>query len=65
MNLKVFDILGKEISTLVNSKQNEGEYRINFNGRGLNSGVYFYKLEIYDAKTNHIYSDTKKMLLIR
>lgn len=56
--LKVYDILGKEIITLVNRKQQAGKYEISFDAKNLPSGVYFYKLK---TKDNSI---TKKMLLL-
>ena len=59
VNLKIFDILGREISTLVNKEQNGGTYEVDFNGSGLASGVYFYRL------TTEKFTDTKKMVLIR
>jgi len=59
VDLKVYDVLGREVTVLVNSEQSAGIYRVNFNADGLNSGVYFYTL-----KTNN-YSQTKKMLLVR
>ncbi|MBK8553736.1 MAG: T9SS type A sorting domain-containing protein [Ignavibacteria bacterium] len=45
VKLVVYNNLGKEIITLVNEKQNAGSYAVDFNGEGLPSGVYFYKLE--------------------
>ncbi|HMS64356.1 MAG TPA: T9SS type A sorting domain-containing protein, partial [Ignavibacteria bacterium] len=57
--LKVFDMLGKEVMSLVNEKQNAGNYSVNFNGSNLSSGLYYYKLESGN------YSGTKKMLLIK
>ena len=59
VTLKVFDILGKEIATLVNEKQNSGTYESTFDARGLTSGVYFYRLTAGD------FSETKKMLMIK
>ncbi len=59
VSLKVFDILGREVSTLVNQKQSKGEYTIKFNASNLNSGVYFHTIS---AGT---YKDTKKMLLTK
>ena len=44
VTLKVYDMLGREISTLVNEEKNEGNYEINFNASNLSSGVYFYKM---------------------
>ncbi len=59
VQLKIYDILGREIATLVNEKQNSGNYKINFNAIELSSGIYFYQI-----KTNN-FSKTKKMILLR
>jgi hypothetical protein len=60
--LKVYDLLGKEISVLVNENKSEGEYRITFSSnnyeRTLSSGIYFYRLTIGN------FSETKKMVLL-
>ncbi len=57
--LKVFDILGSEVSTLVDEFQNEGRFEVNFNASNLASGVYVYRLQ-----TNE-FVDVKKMVLLR
>lgn len=59
VTLKVYDILGKEIATLVNEKQSPGTYEVKFDGSGLSSGMYFYKLEAGDFK------EVKKMLMLK
>lgn len=59
VTLKVYDILGKEVATLVNEVKNAGSYSVDFSASGFTSGVYFYKLE-----SNGI-SDIKKMMLIK
>lgn len=59
VKLKIFDILGKEIETLVNEKQSPGTYEATFDASKYPSGVYFYKLETEN------YSETKKMVLIK
>jgi hypothetical protein len=59
VTLKVFDILGREISILVNEEKSAGTYQVNFSSNGLSSGIYFYTL------TSHNYSKTKKMVLLR
>jgi len=59
VRLKVFDILGNEISTLVNEYQNKGNYKVDFNGKNLSSGTYFYRLNVNGRIL------TKKLLLIR
>ena len=57
--LKVYNILGKEISTLINQRQNSGNYQITFDAKDLPSGIYFYKLQVND------FTDIKKMVLIK
>jgi hypothetical protein len=42
--LKVYDISGREVQTLVNESLQPGTYEVTFDGSGLNSGVYFYRL---------------------
>lgn len=44
ISLKVYDILGREVITLVDSKQEAGYYEIKFNGKNLSSGIYIYRL---------------------
>ncbi|MFA5012705.1 MAG: T9SS type A sorting domain-containing protein [Ignavibacteria bacterium] len=57
--LKVFDITGKEVATLVNERLQPGTYETTFDGSGLNSGVYFYRL------TTDGFAETKRMVLIK
>jgi len=57
--LKVYDILGNEIATLVNEEKPAGTYEVNFDAAGLASGIYLYKL----ISAN--YTETKKMILLR
>lgn len=67
VNLKIYNTLGQEVETLVNSYQNRGEYSINFNAQNLSSGLYFYRLHV-DVKSlnqGQNYTETKKMLLVR
>ncbi len=67
VKLTVYDILGKEITVLVNEKQIAGKYSVEWDGTNYPSGVYFYKLTVSDASTplSIIYSETKKMVLIK
>ena len=58
VTLKVYDVLGRKVKTLVNSYQSAGEHFVKFDGRGLASGVYFYSLTAGD------FSQTKKMILL-
>lgn len=59
IQIKVFDILGSEMETLVNEKLKAGTYQVNFDGSKYSSGVYFYKLIAGDV------SETKKMVLVK
>lgn len=59
VSLKIFDVLGNEILTLVDKEQVAGRYTINFNGSKLSSGLYFYKLSAFGL------IQTKNMLLIK
>lgn len=59
VSLKVYNILGKEIATLVNDVRGAGIHEVNFDGTGLASGVYFYTLQAGK------FSQTNKMILIK
>jgi len=66
VKLAVFDITGKEITLLVDEIQNAGIYRTDFSSKYLSSGIYFYRLIVINKKnTKEVYSETKKMLLIK
>jgi hypothetical protein len=60
VKLSVYNILGTEIATLVNEKQNHGKHSVTFNASNLSSGIYFYELNI-----NGITVDKKRMLLVK
>ncbi len=57
--MKIFDMMGREVASLVNEVQTAGYYSINYNASSLSSGVYFYKLETGN------FTNVKKMTLIR
>jgi hypothetical protein len=59
VTLKVYDILGKEVTTLVNEYQQAGSFDVVFNGSNLSSGVYYYQLKAGN------FVSTKKMILLR
>ena len=59
MTLTVFDILGCEVSVLVNERRNAGVYEVKFDGSNPASGVYFYRLQAGD------YLATKQLLLLK
>ncbi len=60
ISIKIYNTLGREVSTIVNERQNAGSYSVTFNGGGLSSGVYFYSMV---ADGNFIM--TKRMLLLK
>jgi hypothetical protein len=57
--LQVFDVLGRNVATLVNDTQQPGRYSISFNASSLPSGLYFYQL-----RTGTV-SETKRMMLLK
>ena len=61
VTLKVYDVLGKEVATLVNTMQNAGRYTLNFSTSqyGMSSGIYFYRLNAGN------YSELKKMVVLK
>ena len=67
VSLKVYDVLGSEVVTLVNERKNAGTYRVEFDGSNLSSGVYFYKLvvSLSNPLASEDYTAVKRMVLIR
>jgi hypothetical protein len=61
VTIKVYDIMGKEVATLVNEKQHAGNYTVQFNAAkyGCNPGIYFYQI-----KTGQ-FLERKKFILLR
>ncbi len=59
VTLKIYDILGSEIATLVNEQKSAGKYEVNFNASSLSSGVYIYKIQ------SGSFTNSKKMLLLK
>ena len=59
VTLKVFDILGREVETLVNMVQAPGQYTVTFNAQSLASGIYFYQIN------SGSFTATKKLLLLK
>ncbi len=57
--LKVYDILGNEVATVINEVQSSGEHEVEFEADGLASGIYIYRLQTAE------FTDTKKMILLR
>jgi hypothetical protein len=59
VSLKIYDMLGRKVKTLINRMMSSGIHGINFNAKSLPSGVYFYSLKVNN------YTETKKMILLR
>jgi glycosidase len=59
VTIKVFDILGREVTTLVNKQMAKGRYNVSMNGSNLSSGIYFYTMQAGN------YFDTKKLVLLK
>ncbi len=59
VSLKIYDILGREVATLINQFQTQGTYTVNFDASKLSSGVYFYKIE------SGSFQNVKKMMLLK
>lgn len=59
ISLKIYDILGREITTLVNEEKHAGNYTVNFDGNNLSSGIYFYRIKAGS------FIQAKKMILTK
>ncbi len=59
VQLKIFDVLGKEVATLINTEMSPGKHEIEFNGSSLSSGIYLYQIKA------GIYNQVRKMLLVK
>jgi photosystem II stability/assembly factor-like uncharacterized protein len=67
VKLLIFDVLGREIATLINEQLQPGTYETEWDASNLASGIYFYKLVVSDASTplSITYSETRKMVLVK
>ena len=59
VTIKVYDILGREIKTIINEEKSTGNYSIQFNGNSLPSGIYFYRMQAGS------FAETKKLILMK
>jgi hypothetical protein len=59
VTLKIYDILGSEVATLVNEQKPAGKYEVNFNARSLASGIYIYKIQAGE------FTASKKLMLLK
>jgi len=59
VSLRVYDVLGREVATLVNTDQSAGRYTVTIDASSLTSGVYYYRFSAGD------FTDVKKLVLIK
>jgi len=59
VQIKVFDVLGNEVATMVNEQKQAGTYKVELNATGLLSGIYFYRIQAGS------FIETKKRMLIK
>ncbi len=66
VKMNVYNLLGQEVGTLVNSEQKAGTYEIEFDASQLSSGIYFYRINAFDPLNGKLlFSDMKKAILIK
>ena len=67
ISLVVYDVLGREIQTLINEEKYPGNYTVQFDGSDLSNGVYFYVMKADNPSTNsgQSFIDTKKLVLLK
>ena len=70
VSIKIFDVLGNEITSLVNEEKTAGSYEVEFNSnfgsvRNMASGIYFYRLQIYASGVAEDFTQIKKMILLK
>ncbi len=70
VTIKIYDLLGNEIATLVNKDLPAGRYETTFGfdeagNQTISSGVYFYSIKALEAESGFIYTETRKMVLLR
>ncbi len=64
VSLKIFDVLGQEVASLINQDLTAGVHNYDFNATGINSGVYFYRIEATGVNGTK-FVDVKKMILTK
>ncbi|HMS66256.1 MAG TPA: T9SS type A sorting domain-containing protein [Ignavibacteria bacterium] len=67
VELSVYDITGKKVSTIINDIKEEGQYYINFDAGSVTSGVYFYtmKAQTFNSSESQLFTMTRKMLVLK
>jgi hypothetical protein len=64
VTMKIFNMLGQELATLVNEQQVPGYYEVRWNARGYSSGIYFYQMSVSNG-SNKAFHEIKKMVLMK
>ncbi|MBI1937530.1 MAG: T9SS type A sorting domain-containing protein [Ignavibacteriales bacterium] len=65
VTVKIYDLLGREVTTLVSKEQTPGNYEIEFNAKNLSSGIYIYSIRVYSPGRAGNFVDNKKMALVK
>ncbi|MEO8665130.1 MAG: choice-of-anchor V domain-containing protein [Ignavibacteria bacterium] len=65
VTLKIYDSIGREVAVIVNSDLNSGTYKYEFNSSGMASGIYFYQMTVSNGKSEEIYREKKKMIILK
>jgi hypothetical protein len=66
VSLKIFDLLGRNVATLVSEEMLAGHYSQQWSAANLSSGIYFYRLQVYsDAVGAGSFTETKKLILLK
>jgi photosystem II stability/assembly factor-like uncharacterized protein len=63
VSIKIFDVAGREVATLVNGHKTAGTYEVSFDASALSTGVYFYRIDAEGSTGS--FTDTKKMILVK
>jgi N-acetylmuramoyl-L-alanine amidase len=65
VSLKIYDMLGREVSTLIDEEKAPGNYEVKFNAKNLASGVYIYRLQSGDSHSGEVFIQSKKLILLK
>jgi photosystem II stability/assembly factor-like uncharacterized protein len=65
VELKIYDISGKEVFNLVSKEQGTGDYKKSIDFKSKTSGIYFYRIIVMDNSLNTVFTETKRMLFLK
>ena len=66
VTLKIYDVQGREVRTLVNERMQAGRYEVDFDASGMNSGVYFYQMTVHHGgSSTGNFTETRRMMLLK